>query len=108
MAYATVEDVESRWRQLSPEERNVAEVMLEDAADVWLADYSSADEHALRVVSCNMVIRAMKGSGDAFGLDGQQAEQVGWASYLEPTSMRPTAEELRLLSSCPQAGSFWL
>lgn len=108
MAYATVDDVESRWRQLTPEERSIASVMLDDAADVWLADYYGSDISALRVVSCNMVIRAMKGNGDAFGLDGQQADQVGWVPFIEPASMRPTAEEIRLLSSCPQAASFWM
>lgn len=108
MAFATVEDVESRWRLLTPDERRIATVLLEDAEKVWLADYSAADENALRVVSCNMVIRAMKSNGDAFGLDGQQADQVGWVPYLEPALMRPTTEEIMLLSSCPQAKTFWL
>ncbi|MBQ0161407.1 MAG: hypothetical protein KBT28_12400 [Bacteroidales bacterium] len=93
---------------LTTEERQLAEVYLEDAANLWLADYADADEQSLLIVSCNMVIRAMKGNGDAFGIDGQQSSQIGWVPYLEPASMKPTSDEIALLSKCPQTNSYWL
>lgn len=37
MAYATVNDLESRWRDLTPSESERAETLLDDAASVrWI------------------------------------------------------------------------
>lgn len=71
MAYATVSDVEARWRPLSQGEAARASFLLEDAATIIDAyatvDSSMAD--AAMVVSCNMVIRAMSASeADTFGV----------------------------------------
>ena len=76
MAYATVEDLASRWRALDASEESRADVLLEDAAvviDSYLRG-KVASEDALRVVSCNMVKRAM--DADMSGVS-QQTETAG-------------------------------
>ena len=75
-AYATVEDLSARWRDLDPSEEKRAEVLLEDAA-VVIDSYTrgrAASVDALRVVSCNMVKRAM--DADRSGVS-QQTETAG-------------------------------
>lgn len=69
MAYATVNDLEARWRPLSDAEKPRAEVLLDDAAALIdtacpsLADrIADGDESASRaalMVSCSIVKRAM-------------------------------------------------
>lgn len=74
-AYATVEDVEARWRTLTSDEEARAETLLDDAAVILngLVTVDTSDESqaaALLMVSCNMVIRAMVASGSAaYGVD---------------------------------------
>lgn len=75
MAYATYEDVEARWRALTPEEQAKATALLEDA-QVVLSGMVTVDpddpEQAgkLKYVSCSMVIRSMvAGASSAFGVD---------------------------------------
>ncbi|MEV0031431.1 Gp19/Gp15/Gp42 family protein [Nocardia sp. NPDC050793] len=71
MAFATAADLEARWRALSPEEEARVDVLLADAAwwlGVWFKTYgdlvalAAADEQladGLKILSCNMVRRAM-------------------------------------------------
>lgn len=74
MAYATVEDLEARWRTLSSDEHDIATTLLEDAAVYLesLVTVDSSDEHqaaVLKMVSCAMVKRAMIASeSSAFGV----------------------------------------
>lgn len=60
MAYATIENLESGFRELTTNERGVAEALLEEASIVIDA-YARAntDLTAKVVVSCNMVRRAI-------------------------------------------------
>lgn len=60
MAYATIENLESGFRELTANERSVAEALLEEASIVIDA-YARAntDLTAKVVVSCNMVRRAI-------------------------------------------------
>lgn len=75
MAFATYEDVEGRWRTLTADEQAKVTTLLEDAATVLIglvtvdeSDEKQAD--ALKLVSCNMVIRSMVASASsAFGVD---------------------------------------
>ena len=74
-AFATVEDLMNHWRSLSADEANMAATLLDDAGLI-LRQYVSiddADSHqraALKMVSCNMVKRAMvASSSSAFGVD---------------------------------------
>lgn len=74
MAYATVSDIEARWRELTADEESKAGVLLDDAAAILdtLGVFDSSDPNVaanLRIVSCNMVIRAMSAAqADTFGM----------------------------------------
>ena len=79
MAYATYTDVENRWRTLTVDERSKAITLLDDAAvmlEGWVS-VNPLDTHqaaVLKLVSCNMVIRAMTASeSDAFGVESLTA-----------------------------------
>ena len=64
MAYATVTDVQNRiTRALSEKEQTVCATLLDDAAVRIDATGTTANDAAKKIVSCNMVIRAL-GNGD--------------------------------------------
>ncbi|MGX9349172.1 Gp19/Gp15/Gp42 family protein [Microbacterium sp. KNMS] len=97
--YATVSDLEARWRTLTPEEQARAEVLLEDAA-VRLdaacppSDPPTVQELAARkIVSCEMVKRAMvTGSSGSGGL-GVTSVQQGAGPYQETVQFsNPTGD----------------
>ena len=74
MPYATTADIEARWRTMSADERNRAEVLIEDAS-AMLSKLVNVDESdteqasLLCTVCCNMVIRAMAATAmDTFGV----------------------------------------
>lgn len=73
VAFATVDDLEARWRPLSTTEQDRAEVLLDDAA-VYLSALVTVDaddteqEAILKTVSCSMVQRVMSADVDTFGL----------------------------------------
>ena len=71
-AYATVQDVESRTTHTyKTEEKTVIGVLLDDAA-VHIDAYNvNATDAAKKIVSCNMVIRAM-GDGDIMPVGATQ------------------------------------
>lgn len=75
MAYATISDIEARWRPLDEAEEARASALLDDAAviidDLAGIDESTVDEQTAakaKIVSCDMVIRAMSMSQDAYGV----------------------------------------
>ena len=107
MAYATVEELEERWRDLSETEKGKAAVLLGDAAAILDAEMGRCGIEAegrtekLRYVSCQMVRRAM-----ASGADGGDYTSVSRTagSFTEQYSlanpsgdMYLTANERRLL-----------
>lgn len=64
MVYATVEDLEKRCRRtLSEKDREVCETLLEDAAVIIDTFNRNASGDAKKVVSCNMLQRAI-GNGE--------------------------------------------
>ena len=73
--YATVSDIEVRWRTLSATEQTKAAALISDATAIIDSLAGPAfecsedwDEKA-KIVCCNMVIRAMSaGESDAFGV----------------------------------------
>lgn len=71
MAYATVEDVVARFRDLDADEKSRCTALLEDAAVIIDAYAVNASDDAKKLVSCKMVSRAI---GDAEGL---QAAPIG-------------------------------
>lgn len=74
MAFAEVSDLEARWRELTTDDEARASVLLDDAsamleAMVGVVDPAYSDYmNRLKIVTCNMVIRAMSASeADTFG-----------------------------------------
>lgn len=98
MVYATVDDLAARWRPLTPEESERAAVLLDDAA-VRLdaacppSDSPTAQElSARKIVSCEMVKRAMAASGAAEGI-GVTSVQMGAGPYQQTTQFaNPTGD----------------
>lgn len=81
MAYATVEDLESRWRSLDSDERARAGVLLEDVSVLIdeaappPAPPAEPTQHALslrRLISCAAVKRAMAVSAATVGVSSEQ------------------------------------
>lgn len=72
MAYATLEDIEARRGALDPDDEEKATALLEDAAVILDAlvviDGTEEQETLLNLVSCNMVIRALSTTPDAYGV----------------------------------------
>lgn len=74
MAFATVADLEARWRDLTTDEEAQAAVLLDDATAYLqaLVEVDTEDETQaanLKMVCCNMVKRAMtSAASDAFGV----------------------------------------
>lgn len=107
MAYATVSDIESRWRALSQDEQSRASVLIDDASAMLtaLVDVDSDDSEQaqlLKQVCCSMVIRAMSATeADTFGAS-QMSMTAGpytqsW-NYANPSGdMYLTRLEKRLL-----------
>lgn len=77
MAYASVEDVQSRMtRTLSEDEQSVCGKLLDDAAVLIDAFAANADSEKKLVVSCRMVMRALgDGSDDGVPMGATQASQ---------------------------------
>ena len=107
MAFADVSDIESRWRELSTDEEARATTLIDDASAMLsaLVAVDETDEEQaelLKMVCCNMVIRAMSASEyDAFGASqmsmtaGPYTQQF---TYANPSGdMYLTKMEKRLL-----------
>ncbi len=79
-AYATCEDVEKGYRELTEDEQEKAAALLDEAAIIIDAYASPAAENeAKKVVSCRMVRRAM---GDETGLQIPMGASQGTVSGL--------------------------
>lgn len=116
MAFATPEDLASRWRALSPSETERAEALLDDAAIYLQAEFVRCSKEidpedeflasALKIVSCSMVKRVMASSGTtALGIDGDFTQLSKTAgsfteqyTFANPSGdMYITAREYKLL-----------
>lgn len=84
MAYATVEDLQSRMtRDLTTDEQAVASVMLDDAAVMIDATAPNATSDAKKIVSCRMVMRAL-GDGESNGFPiGATQGSMGGLGYTQ-------------------------
>lgn len=107
MAFATSDDLAARWRPLTEDEEEKANVLLEDAA-VYLSAFVTVDaedtqqQAALKMVSCSMVQRAMVASeNDAFGVAESRISADIYSqsvTYSNPNGdLYLTASEKRLL-----------
>lgn len=107
MAFATYLDVEARWRTLTPDEQTRVTVLLDDAfaelsKQVAVDESDALQAELLKIVSCNMVIRAMvAGESNAYGIDQMQATMGPFAQtvhYSNATGdLYLTKNEKRLL-----------
>ena len=107
MAFADVSDLESRWRELSTDEEARANVLLDDASAMLSAlvevDSSDAGQaELLKMVCCDMVIRAMSATAaDTFGVSQTSMTAGPYTqsfSYSNPSGdMYLTKLEKRLL-----------
>lgn len=107
MAFADVSDLESRWRELSTDEEARANVLLGDASAMLSAlvtvdnsDYEQSE--LLKMVCCDMVIRAMSATAsDSFGVSQTSMTAGPYTqsfSYSNPSGdMYLTKLEKRLL-----------
>ena len=77
-AYATVADVQARMsRDMSADEQEACETLLEDAAVIIDAYNVAASADAKKIVSCRMVIRAMgDGTGGGIPLGASQGSMT--------------------------------
>lgn len=90
VAFATHEDLQDRWKELSDEEVSRADVLLEDAS-VWLREWfpdlesriaaGSIDAAVAKMVACAMVKRAMISSGNEGITYAQRSEVYGPMSH---------------------------
>lgn len=108
MAFAAVSDIEARWRTLETDEATRATTLLDDASAMLAAlipDLDVADSayfELLRVVCCNMVIRAMSATeSDSYGASNMSMiagpYQQSW-TYSNPTGdMYLTKMEKKML-----------
>jgi hypothetical protein len=97
MAYADVSDLEARWRTLTDDEQARAAVLLDDASAMLAAlvtvdDTDEQQAALLKIVTCNMVQRAMSVASDdgvdLYGVTQQSMTAVGFTrqlSYANPT-----------------------
>lgn len=107
MAFADVSDIQARWRTLTSAEQARAAVLAEDASAMLasMVDFDVADlgqMELLKVVCCNMVIRAMSASeSEAFGADSMTVTAGPYTqtySYSNPSGdMYLTRAEKRML-----------
>ena len=90
MAYATVADLEARWKALESGQASVAEALLDGVA-VLIDSYGTPDEDAALTVSCTAVRRAM--SVNDMGLYGVTQSSMTAGSYQQQwTYGNPTGD----------------
>lgn len=78
MAYATVEDVQSRMsRAMTSEEQDICSNLLDDAAVIIDSYNSEASTDAKKLVSCRIVIRALSANDMDIPLGATQGSKGG-------------------------------
>ena len=119
-AFATVSDLEARWRELTDDEKKRAGVLLDDASvHLWtLITQKFGDDYTpsklmsenLKIVTCNVVMRSMNVKQGFFGMSEVSATAGSYSQSFTPINssgdMRLTTEELRLLGLTNQRGGF--
>lgn len=123
LSFATVEDVEARWRSLSSDERSIADVLLDDASDIIRVRWPEMDARVLSGgistqtlvrITAGMVRRAMM-NRDVEGIT-QMQETTGpfsnGATYTNPNNnLYLSADDIRALDTdgfSPRVRMGWL
>ncbi len=78
MTYATCDDIDVR-RNLQDDERDRCQALLEDAAVIIDAYNKKAPDEAKKLVSCNMVLRAMADTGIPIGATQGSVSALGYS-----------------------------
>ena len=114
MAYATISDIESRYRPLSESEETVATALLDDAAVMIdnIASEGTTDDKK-KIVSCRMVIRALPQEGMTAPIGATQGSMTA-LGYTESWTMGNgsvselyfSKEDKKLLGVSNQIGSY--
>lgn len=100
MAYATIEQLETRWRTLSADEEAKAEELLEDAAaflDVQIEKYDIDAEKRARVISslnCDLVQRRMEAAESSTSLSSLTQTAGAFSETLSYSTTRRKSWEL--------------
>lgn len=88
MAYATIEAVELRCRRkLDEDEKSLCAALLDDATTIIDSVAPNATLEAKKVVSCNMIVRAMGDSGESQFPIGATNGTVSALGYSQTFSM---------------------
>lgn len=114
MAYATINDIETRYRDLTASEETIATALLDDAAvmiDRIASESATADQK--KVVSCRMVIRALPQDGMTAPIGATQGSMTA-LGYTESWTMGNgsvnelyfSKEDKKLLGVSNQLGSY--
>ena len=110
-AFASVEDLEARWRVLTDDEKTKAKTLLLDASvhlqtlinRKYGEDYTPSDlmEENLKIVCCAIVMRSMNVKQVFFGMEQVSTTAGSYSQSYTPINssgdMRLTSEELKLL-----------
>lgn len=110
MAYATVEDLQLRWRPLTPSETERAQALLDDAAayieTMFRSNGKEIDQEdellatALKIVSCSLVKRIMSSR-----LDGvSQLSQTAGSFNEQYTFANPSGDMFLTERECKMLG----
>lgn len=103
MAFATVKDLESRWRILSEDEKPIAKTLLDDA-EVFIRSVSDVDalgddaDAILKLVSCRLVRRAMSRNGDAYNVNNGEIDPM-WTPTTAVGDWWLRADEKKMLGA---------
>lgn len=121
-AFATVNDLEARWRTLTEEEKEKADTLLGDASvhlqtlmvRKYGEDYTPSElmSENLKIVTCNIVMRSMNVKQGFFGCSEVSTTAGPYSQTFTPINssgdMRLTSEELKLLGlSSVTSGFVW-
>ena len=114
MAYATISDIETRYRTLTDSEKTTATALLDDAAvmiDKVASEGATNDQK--KVVSCRMVIRALPQEGQTAPIGATQGSMTA-LGYTESWTMGGgslselyfSKEDKKLLGVSNQIGAY--
>lgn len=91
--FATVDDLQERWRTLTAEETPRAEILLSDASNIIRSEsgssFSDPDEltfEVLKAITCEMVKRAMQSPVDQPALNSMQQSGGSYSETLNFTN----------------------
>lgn len=88
MSYASVDDVEGRCRRsLSDDDKKICKLLLADAAVIIDAYNADASDDVKKLVSCNMVIRAIGTDSDMTTPIGASQGTVSALGYSQSWTM---------------------